>query len=140
MTRATRWSALLALVAGAAAVAALVGTSGGNAAPTAKKKVVIGWAFDSTGNMKPFDTPALAAAKIRVAQINAQKKGTVQFQIKTCDTESNNPAKAKSCALSLLGGGADVIFTTCDVDYATPVVQEALKRGKLAIAPCIGTD
>jgi branched-chain amino acid transport system substrate-binding protein len=33
-----------------------------------------------------------------------------------------------------------VIFTTCDVDYATPVVQEAIKRGKLAVAPCIGTD
>jgi len=140
LTRATRWSALLALVAGAAAVAALVGTSGGNAAPAAKKKVVIGWAFDSTGLMKPFDTPALAAARIRVAQINAQKKGTIRFEIKTCDTESNNAAKAKSCALSLLGGGADVIFTTCDVDYATPVVQEALNRGKLAIAPCIGTD
>ncbi len=29
---------------------------------------------------------------------------------------------------------------TCDVDYATPVVQEAINRGKLAIAPCIGTD
>ncbi len=29
---------------------------------------------------------------------------------------------------------------TCDVDFATPVVQEAINRGKLAIAPCIGTD
>ena len=50
------------------------------------------------------------------------------------------PAKAKSCALSLLGQGANIIFTTCDVDYATPVVQEAINRGVLAIAPCIGTD
>ena len=33
-----------------------------------------------------------------------------------------------------------MIFTTCDVDYATPVVQEAINRGVLAIAPCIGTD
>jgi branched-chain amino acid transport system substrate-binding protein len=33
-----------------------------------------------------------------------------------------------------------VIFTTCDVDYAAPVVQEAINRGVLAIAPCIGTD
>jgi branched-chain amino acid transport system substrate-binding protein len=32
------------------------------------------------------------------------------------------------------------MFVTCDVDYATPVVQEAINRGKLAIAPCIGTD
>jgi branched-chain amino acid transport system substrate-binding protein len=33
-----------------------------------------------------------------------------------------------------------VIFVTCDVDFATPVVQEAINRGKLTIAPCIGTD
>jgi branched-chain amino acid transport system substrate-binding protein len=137
VTRATRWGALAALLAGVAAVAALVfGTTSGNAAP--KKKIVIGWAFDSTGNMKPFDTPALAAAKIRIAQIN--KSGPYQFQIKTCDTQGNNPATAKSCALSLLGGGANIIFTTCDVDYATPVVLESIKRGKLTIAPCIGTD
>jgi len=90
--------------------------------------------------MAPFDNPALAAARIRIRQINAQRKGTVQFQIKTCDTQNNNAAKAKSCALSLLGAGANVIFTTCDVDFATPVVQETIKRGKLAIAPCIGTD
>src|SRR5436190_13323732 len=136
-----RWSALLALIAVAAVVAALVGTTGGRAAATAKKKtVVIGWAFDSTGLMKPFDTPALAAAKVRVAQINVRKKGKYRFEIRTCDTESNNGEKAKSCALSLLGGGADIIFTTCDVDYATPVVQESLKLNKLTIAPCIGTD
>ncbi len=65
MKRATRWGALAALLAGAAVVAALVGTTGGKAAPTAKKKVVIGWAFDSSGNMAPFDNPALAAAKMR---------------------------------------------------------------------------
>jgi branched-chain amino acid transport system substrate-binding protein len=91
--------------------------------------------------MAPFDNPALAAAKIRIKQINA-KGGAAgrKFRIKTCDTQNNNPSKAKSCALSLLGAGADIVFTTCDVDFATPVVQEAISRGKLAIAPCIGTD
>jgi branched-chain amino acid transport system substrate-binding protein len=33
-----------------------------------------------------------------------------------------------------------VIFTTCDVDLAAPVVQETINRGVLAVAPCIGTD
>ena len=47
---------------------------------------------------------------------------------------------AKSCAARLLGQGADVIFTTCDVDFAAPVVQESINAGKLTIAPCIGTD
>jgi len=138
--RYTRWGVFAALLAGAAVLAALVGTTGGKAAPTAKKKVIIGWAYDSSGQMAPFDNPALAAAKIEAARINAQKKGKVTFQIKTCDTQNNNPAKAKSCALDLLGAGANILFTTCDVDYATPVVQEAIKRGKLVVSTCIGTD
>jgi len=55
------------LVVGATAIAAVAGTTGGHAATAAKKPIVIGWAFDSKGNMAPFDNPALAAAKIRVA-------------------------------------------------------------------------
>jgi branched-chain amino acid transport system substrate-binding protein len=127
--------AVLVLVA-----AALVAGSARNA--SAKPAVItIGWAFDSKGNMAPFDGPALAAAKIRVAQINkAGGVGGAQLEIRTCDTNNNNPARAKSCAASLLGGGAKIIFTTCDVDYATPVVQEAINKGVLAVAPCIGTD
>jgi branched-chain amino acid transport system substrate-binding protein len=126
-------AALLATVAALGVGVSLAGTASA-AGPT----VTIGWAFDSKGNMAPFDGPALAAATVRAKQINA--RGGVQVKIITCDTQNNNPAKAKSCALSLLGQGAQIIFTTCDVDYATPVVQEAINRGVLAIAPCIGTD
>ena len=140
MRRATRWGAVLALLGAAAAIAALAGTSGGQAAPSAKP-VVIGWAYDQSGQMAPFDNPALAAAKIRIKKLNARGGAAGhKFVIKTCDTQNNNASKAKSCALSLLGQGANILFTTCDVDFATPVVQEAINRGKLAIAPCIGTD
>jgi len=137
----TRWSALMALLAAAIGIAVLAGTTGGHAATEAKQPIVIGWAFDAKGQMAPFDNPALAAAQIRIASINA--KGGVggrRLQIKTCDTQNNNPTKAKSCAVSLLGQGAKIIFTTCDVDFATPVVQAAINRGVLAVAPCIGTD
>ena len=126
-------AALLATVAALGVGVSLAGTAAA-AGPT----VTIGWAFDSKGNMAPFDDPALAAAQVRVKQVNA--RGGVQLKIITCDTQNNNPAKAKSCALSLLGQGANIIFTTCDVDLATPVVQEAINRGLLTIAPCIGTD
>ena len=141
MRRTTRVSVLVALVAATVAVAALAATTGGRAAGTAKGPIVIGWAYDQAGQMAPFDDPALAAAKIRIKQVNA--KGGVlgrRFVIKTCDTQNNDAAKAKSCALSLLGQGAQILFTTCDVDYATPVVQEAIQRGKLAVSTCIGTD
>ncbi|MDX6628323.1 MAG: branched-chain amino acid transport system substrate-binding protein [Gaiellales bacterium] len=132
-----RKRALGALLAVAAALGVGVSLAGSASAAT-KGSIVIGWAYDSKGNMSPFDDPALAAANVRAKQVNA--RGGVQLKIITCDTQNNNPAKAKACALSLLGQGANVIFTTCDVDYATPVVQEAINRGVLAIAPCIGTD
>jgi branched-chain amino acid transport system substrate-binding protein len=138
MRRAGKWSAL-ALVATVAV--ALAGATGGSAAVAQREAIVIGWAHDSKGAMKPFDGPALAAAQIRVRQINAN--GGVngrQVRIITCDTQGNNPARAKSCARRLLGQGAHIIFTTCDVDFATPVVQESINRGLLTIAPCIGTD
>jgi branched-chain amino acid transport system substrate-binding protein len=125
--------ALLVMVTALVLAATVTGS-----ASAAGKNVVIGWAYDSKGQMSPFDDPALAAAQVRVKQVNA--RGGVQLKIITCDTQNNNPAKAKACALSLLGQGANIIFTTCDVDFATPVVQEAINRGVLAIAPCIGTD
>jgi branched-chain amino acid transport system substrate-binding protein len=129
-------SALVAI-----AVAGLVLAATAAARTTAGKPIVIGWAFDAKGAMAPFDGPALAAAKIRVAQIDA--KGGVNGRplvIKTCNTQGNKPPVAKACADKLIAGGASVIFTTCDVDYAAPVVQESINKGLLTVAPCIGTD
>jgi branched-chain amino acid transport system substrate-binding protein len=133
------------LVVAAAGLLALV-LIGSAFAATARQEVqarqiVIGWAFDSTGAMAPFDGPALAAAKLRVTQVNA--KGGVngrKLQIRTCDTQGNKPATARACALRLLGQRANILFTTCDVDLAAPVVRAAIDRGVLAVAPCIGTD
>ncbi len=131
---------MAALLAVSALVVAAVGAGLGGSATSAASPIVIGWAFDSKGAMAPFDGPALAAAKLRVNQLNA--RGGVSgrpLQIVTCDTQGNKPAIAKACAARLLGR-ANIIFTTCDVDFAAPVVQESINRGVLAIAPCIGTD
>src|SRR5919206_2949799 len=136
-----RWASAAAALVALAAIASAVAASAGTHSAQAKKPIVIGWAFDSSGSMAPFDNPALAAAKVRIAQINA--KGGVlgrKIQLKTCDTQGNKADVAKSCALRLLGQKADVIFTTCDVDLAAPVVRVAIDRGHLAIASCIGTD
>jgi branched-chain amino acid transport system substrate-binding protein len=141
MTARKRWGAFGALLAVLALAIAAVGTGVGGSQTNAQAPIVIGWAFDSKGAMAPFDGPALAAAQVRIKQLNAKGGiGGRPFQIRTCDTQGNKPATAKSCAARLLAGNADVIFTTCDVDFAAPVVQEAINRGKLAVAPCIGTD
>ncbi|TMM12111.1 MAG: amino acid ABC transporter substrate-binding protein, partial [Actinobacteria bacterium] len=129
----------IALLAVTAAALVLAATAA--ARTHAGSPIVIGWAHDSTGPMAPFDGPALAAAQIRVAQINA--KGGVnghQLVIKTCDTQGDKPAVSKACADKLISQGANVIFTTCDVDLAAPAVQESINKGLLTIAPCIGTD
>jgi branched-chain amino acid transport system substrate-binding protein len=130
---------LAALGAVATVVAVVAGTT--SAASSATTPITIGYAFDSKGAMAPFDGPALAAAQLRVKQRNAQggAKGR-PLRLITCDTQGNKPATAKSCAARLLGQGAQIMFTTCDVELAAPVVQEALNRGILAVAPCIGTD
>jgi branched-chain amino acid transport system substrate-binding protein len=123
-----------------AAVASLAGAATNGSSAT-RPAIVIGWAHDSTGQMAPFDGPALAAARLHVRRINARGGvGGRPLRINTCDTNGNDPARAKSCARTLLSQGAHVIFVTCDVDFATPVVQESINRGKLTIAPCIGTD
>ena len=132
----------LAIAAAALLALALIGSSlAATGSRAAKAPIIIGWAFDSSGPMAPFDGPALAAAKLRVDQLNA--KGGVdgrKLQIRTCDTQQNKADVAKACALRLLGQKANVIFTTCDVDLAAPVVSAAINRGVLAVAPCIGTD
>jgi branched-chain amino acid transport system substrate-binding protein len=141
MRRGRRWSVAAALLAGVTGLAGGAASVGGSASAATPRTIVIGWAFDGNGAMAPFDGPALAAARIRVAQINA--RGGVngrRLRLDTCNTQNNNPARARSCAAQLLGRGAHIVFTTCDVDFATPVVQETINRGRLAIAPCIGTD
>src|SRR5438477_7769861 len=132
----------LAVAAAAVLALALIGSAlAANGARGAKAPIVIGWAFDGNGAMAPFDGPALAAAKLQINAVNA--KGGVKgrkLKLLTCDTQGNKPDVAKACALRLLGSKANVIFTTCDVDMAAPVVSTAINRGTLAVAPCIGTD
>ena len=118
------------------AVVAVAVVTGGSAAP--QKTVTIGWAYDGVGNMAAYDGPALATAKERIKAVN--KSSATKLRLITCNTQGNKPAIAKACARKLLGQGADVIMTTCDVDYAAPVVQESINAGKLTVAACIGTD
>jgi branched-chain amino acid transport system substrate-binding protein len=128
--------ALVALVAVSVVAVAVVG--GGTAASEQARTVTIGWAYDGVGAMAPFDGPALATAKTRIAQVNKASK--IKLRLITCNTQGNKPAIAKACATKLLSQGADIVMTTCDVDFAAPVVQTAINAGKLTVAACIGTD
>jgi branched-chain amino acid transport system substrate-binding protein len=139
VSKRARWA--LVIVAAAALVLAATAAARTHSA-AAKKPIVIGWAHDdSAGPMGPFDLPALAAAKLEIAKFN--KKGGVlgrKIVLKTCDTQKDNPAASTACANKLISEGAKIMFTTCDVDLAAPVVQPSINHGLLTVAPCIGTD
>jgi branched-chain amino acid transport system substrate-binding protein len=127
-------AALLALTAFLTVTAAGARTAG-------KSPIVIGAAVDQLGNMSPVDGPALAAAQLEIKKINAS--GGVlghPLEMRTCNTQNNKPDVATACAANLISKGAQILWSTCDVDYAAPAVQQALSKKILAIAPCIGTD
>lgn len=105
-----------------------------------QEPLVIGAAVDLTNDMSFFDAPAIAAAQIRVDEINAA--GGVmgrQIELRVIDTELD-PDQTAAAAIDLIEGGAEVLLVTCDVDFATPAITEGINAGILTIATCIGTD
>jgi branched-chain amino acid transport system substrate-binding protein len=116
------------------------GGDGGEQAAAEKGPITIGAAVDQTKLMKFFDGPALTAAQIRAQQINAE--GGVngrKLEFKVQNTRLD-PARTKAAAVDLIDQGADILWVTCDVDWATPSTQEGIQAGLLTVAPCIGTD
>ena len=138
MTGRKRWGLAAVLVAAVTIAAVGVTTaSGAKSAGTIK----LAYVADLSGQMAPFDNPALTAAKLEIKKINAH--GGVngkQLVLLQCDTQNSKPDVSKSCVDNLVGQGAVVGLVTCDVDFATAAVQEFLSKGLLTIAPCIGTD
>src|SRR5207253_2994643 len=135
-----RWVVAVAVMLALAAIGTAVGATAKRGSEAAKKPIVIGAAIDLTKNMAPFDAPAIAAAQIEINKINAG--GGVlgrKFQLKVINDQLD-PNRTKQAAVQLLGQGADILWVTCDVDYASPAVKAGLDKKKLTIAPCIGTD
>jgi len=135
-----RWGVTGALVLVAVAAVAVVGATTASGAK-AKKPIVIGFAADLSGQMAPFDNPALTAAKLEAAKINAAGGvNGARLQIVACDTQNSKPDVSKSCVNNVVSKGAVIGMVTCDVDFATAAIQAFLAKKMLTIAPCIGTD
>jgi branched-chain amino acid transport system substrate-binding protein len=130
-----------ALALAVVAVGTTVGVTTASGKSAAKAPIVIGAAIDTTGQMSPFNNPALTAAQLEIAKINAA--GGVNgrpLRMITCNTQNSKPDVSTSCASSLISKGAVIGWVTCDVDFATPAILTFLNKGLLTIAPCIGTD
>lgn len=145
MNRARTWAVLAALLLLVPFVVAACGGDDGGAPAgdteaVEEGPIVIGAAVDLTNQMAPFDGPAIQAAKIQVEKINAE--GGVngrQLELRVIDHQLD-PEKTKAAAIDLIEQGAEVLIVTCDVDFATPAVQESINRGLLTVSPCISTD
>jgi branched-chain amino acid transport system substrate-binding protein len=147
------WTAALSALAASAIVVAGCGSSsksttttsaatgtGTGSSATNSKPIIIGAVVDQSSTMKPFDDPALAAAQLEVAKINAHggvDGRKLQFIV---ENDQLQPAATRSDALSVVGKGANVLWVTCDVDFATPATTVGISKGLLTISPCIGTD
>jgi branched-chain amino acid transport system substrate-binding protein len=140
MSKRVSWTVVAAATIAVVLVGAAVAARSTQRTAAAKKPIVIGAVVDLTKNMAPFDAPAVAAAQIEIKKINAA--GGVlgrKLELKVFNDQLD-PQRTKQGAVQFLSQGADVIWVTCDVDYASPAVKAALDKKKLAIAPCIGTD
>ena len=130
----------IAVAAGALAVLAVGSTSAATKHKAAGTPIVIGAAIDTTKSMAPFDAPALAAAQIEIAKINAA--GGVDghpLELKYLDDQLD-ATQTKTDATKLISQGVNIGWVTCDVDYATPAIDAFLQAKLLTVAPCIGTD
>jgi branched-chain amino acid transport system substrate-binding protein len=121
----------LAAVAAAMTVGATTAAGKSSAGPT----IVIGAAVDLTSSMKPFDSPALAGAKIEAAKL--AKAGGPKFVFKVCNHQLK---RQQACAAQLIQQGAKIAMVTCDVEYAAPATQQFINKGILTMSPCVTTD
>jgi branched-chain amino acid transport system substrate-binding protein len=138
--RQRRLAASAFAVAAIVALVAVASTSAARTAAPTGKPIVIGAAVDLTGEMAPFDAPALEAAQIEVKKINAA--GGVDgrpLEIKDLNDQLD-ATQTKADALKLVDEGVDIGWVTCDVDFATPAITEFLTAKLLTVSPCIGTD
>ena len=125
----------LALVSSGVVVA-----TAGVSSSAVQKPIIIGAVIDETNTMKPFDLPALQAAKIYVSQLNASGGVGGRKVVFKVWNDQLKPALTRSDALAAIAAGAKVLWVSCDVNYATPAVQVGLAAKVLTVAPCIGTN
>jgi branched-chain amino acid transport system substrate-binding protein len=142
-----KWTVALAAISLVAVVIAACGSSSSSSTSassggtsSSKKPINIGAAIDLSNTMKFFDGPAQAAAQLEVNKINTQGGVDGRKLVYTVENDQLNPTRTRADALDQVSKGANVLWVTCDVDWATPSSEVGISKGLLTIAPCIGTD
>lgn len=116
------------------------GPQGSAATAAADDPIVIGAAIDQSTFFKAIDGPPLAAGQLQADKINAAggvDGRKIEFRVENTQLK---PERTRAAALDLIANGADVLWVSCDVDFATPAIQVGVSSDVLTVAPCIGTD
>jgi branched-chain amino acid transport system substrate-binding protein len=142
MRRSRIVGALAGLVVAAALAAGCGSSSSSSSTSTVAKgkPITIGAAVDLSSTMKAFDGPALAAAQQEVKKINSQGGVDGHQLVFNVENDQLKPATTRSDALDLVSKGSDILWVTCDVDFATPSTEVGISSGKLTVSPCTSTD
>ena len=91
--------------------------------------IVVGFAIAKSGWMEAYDTPATAAARIRIDEINAAG-GLLGRQISWIESDTKtDQAQAASSGLQLIDDGADMLVVSCDYDFGAPAAIAAEGAG-----------
>ena len=136
-----RGARITAAAVAAVGLLAAIGATVATGKPNAGNPIIIGAAIDASGQMSPFDDPALTAAQLEIKKINAA--GGVngrQLEMMTCDTKNSTPGVATSCASSLASKGAVIGWVTCDVNFAAPAALTCAPASPAGRLPCPPTQ
>jgi branched-chain amino acid transport system substrate-binding protein len=143
MVRRPWLKAAAAFAASIGLVLGMVGTAGAAALhhKAAKgKPIIIGAVIDETSTMKPFDQPAIEAAQIWAKKVNASGGVLGRPIVFKVFNDQLQPSLTRSDALKAIAQGASILWTTCDVTFATPAIQVGLAHHMLVVSPCTGTN
>ncbi|UWQ92844.1 ABC transporter substrate-binding protein [Rhodobacteraceae bacterium M382] len=102
----------------------------------ASDDITVGFAIAKSGWMEAYDTPAAAAAKIRIGEINANG-GLLGQQVKWVETDTKTDrAQSAKAGLQVLDDGADMMVVSCDYDFGAPAALAAEAEGKNSFFLC----
>ena len=91
--------------------------------------ITIGFAIAKSGWVEAYDAPAVAAARIRIDEINAAG-GLLGEQLVwiEADTKSDQ-AQSAAAGLQMVDDGADMLIVSCDYDFGAPAALAAEGAG-----------
>lgn len=136
------WLGALSLAAVSAVAAGCGSSDSGSDSTTAAAEsgpITVGFATAKSGFLAAFDVPAVAAAKVKIAEINASG-GLDGRKIKFVESDTKSDlAQGVTAAAEVLDKGANFVMTTCDFDFGAPIALAAQKKNVVAMSSCAGS-